>query len=194
MSAKNADHVVMLDGGKFLCTHCRVEYDPIAGGNQPIGALAALMKWFAREHAECEAPSVPGCSFCGAADHDCLGHVNATCKTARDWPTCGDTGISSRAIYQHMMGQPHDERLGGTNPWDSSDVGRCVRLLDAPWATGWRERMGEMAGYPGWGKLIQRWAEIEALCREEVTGEGRKCYDLINELLGHEWREHGKTD
>lgn len=76
--------------------------------------------------------------------------------------------------------------MGGTvrhvdHPLDPSDFGRCSRLLDASWAEGWRERIGEMAQYSEeWAALAVAWPELEKLYAEEKTLDAApKLYDAM---------------
>lgn len=179
------DHITLGDGGIIRCTHCGASHSPFGptGAPMEIWAVTALYRAFGTEHAACPEPEGERCAFCHSPSHDWTGHIAATCKRAQDWPGCGDTGLSSKAIYRHMMG------LGGgfsDYPFDPDDLGRCVRLLDAPWAAGWRERMGEMAARGReWAALVSVWAEIEALYRAEVgTGSAPRCYRRMRKVLG----------
>lgn len=179
-----SDHVV-LRGNGFACIHCGQSYEPAMPC--PMSVWAGAAKAFDKDHRRCKAPKVPVCSFCRAADHDDEGHVAATVKHPKDWPACGDTGLSSEAIWQHMTGLA----LSGSRgiPWnyprDPDDFGRCYRLLSAPWAAEWRARIGEMAKYPGWAGLVARWDEFETLYREErPKGRAPKLYAAMKEAFG----------
>jgi hypothetical protein len=81
-----------------------------------------------------------------------------------EWPTCGDCGVSSTAIWTHMMGgDPTTGRWGkfGTHPSDPDDFGRCYRLLAR--FPDWRERIGEMARYGRqWAALVAIWPQLTA--------------------------------
>lgn len=90
------------------------------------------------------------------------------------WWRGQDTGLSSRTIAIALAG--NTTLLQTTNqhdlppPSDTSDVGRCVRLLDLAETNGagWRGRMDEVTRVcPAWAPLIPRWAEIEAAYRED---------------------------
>lgn len=178
---RNTDHVV-LRGSGFACLHCGQSYEPSMPC--PMDIYAASAKSFQKAHARCKAPGEPRCSFCHAADHDWHGHVAATVHSPWQWPSCGDTGISSMAIYRHMLGFPQER--SSSHPWDPADFGRCFRLLTAPWAEPWRARIGEMAEYNGWSKLVERWGDLEALYeteRRNKSGKAPKLYALMSELL-----------
>lgn len=182
---KAEEHVIFGDKGLFRCTHCGASFQPFQGGNTlEIWAYTALMKGFAKEHRDCPAPEVPRCRFCHSPDHTWEDHIAKTTTCPEQWPLCGDTGISSRAIYAHMMGLPQDGTWGAGEPSDPSDFGRCYRLLHAPWAQGWRSRIGEMAKYPRWAGLAAAWDELEALYVEELAkgDEAPKLYKRMTEL------------
>ena len=132
------------------------------------------------------------------------------------WREGDDTGVSSRTIACVMIGWPiSDIMIGwrGDAPYDTSDVGRCVRLLDlaAEHGEDWRARLHEVAArVSAWAPLVPRWADIEAAYREDVvaqeawsaaghdrrTRSGRprkngvpippsRCWHLVSVLRGH---------
>jgi hypothetical protein len=179
-----SDHVAM-QGSAFVCLHCGQRYEPAMPC--PINIWLASSKAFQKDHRRCKAPETPVCRFCRSATHDDENHVAATVKHPMDWPGCGDTGLSSQAIWQHMTGLTLPGRWSGRMeyPLDPDDFGRCYRLLSAPWAAEWRARVGEMAKYPGWPGLVARWDELEALYRKErPKGRAPKLYAAMQEALG----------
>ena len=95
---------------------------------------------------------------------------------AMDWVSGRDTGLSSTAIWRHMMGLDPRDRTWGNEvcyPHDPDDFGRCYRLLAR--IPAWRGRIGEMAQYPVWRHLAAAWGELEALWEGEVgPGEAMK--------------------
>lgn len=93
------------------------------------------------------------------------------------WWRGDDTGMSScflAAAYSGSTALLQITRRAA--PRDTSDVGRCVRLLDLAAANGcdWRgiDALGRMAGLdPTWAPLVPRWAEIEAAYAEDVVAQ-----------------------
>lgn len=103
-------------------------------------------------------------------NHHCIN------RRALEWIFYGDTGSSSKELMRHMLGVATD---GDSIPPDSSDFGRCWRLLaEFP---EWRSRIGEMAVYPEWAPLVPAWDELEALY---VAGDGKRLYARMLELRG----------
>jgi hypothetical protein len=179
---KSSAHVV-LRGDAIHCTHCGEQYTPAMPC--PVHAWSAMVEAFSTSHIHCQAPAVNVCVFCRMEDHTDDDHINATTTRPEQWPSCGDVGMSSRAIWRHMMGRSPDVQWGPRPPSDPADFGRCYRLLHAPWAGEWRERIGEMAKYHGWSGLVARWAELETLYIEErPTGEGPKLWAAMKECEG----------
>jgi hypothetical protein len=91
------------------------------------------------------------------------------------WRSC-DTGLSSKYIAAVFCGIPAMQQITEVAaPRDTSDVGRCVRLLDLAAANGldWRVRIGSLATGHGdrWAALAPRWAEIEAAYHEDVAAQ-----------------------
>jgi hypothetical protein len=146
-ATKSADHVGMANN-VLLCEHCGARQELTLP--QPVESAAALMIAWGKAHQKCR--PIPGVSAFRQAE------------SLDRWPVSDDTGLSSRAIYEHM-------RYGGArkadHPWDPSDFGRCYRLLAL--APDWRARIGEMATYGKvWARLAAAWDELTALYEAEV--------------------------
>lgn len=93
-----------------------------------------------------------------------------------EWWRSGDTGLSSRYIAAVFCDIPAMRQITEeAAPRDTSDVGRCVRLLDLAAANGldWRGRIGSLATGHGdrWAALARRWTEIEAAYHEDVAAQ-----------------------
>lgn len=87
-----------------------------------------------------------------------------------------DTGLSSKYIAAIFCSVPAVQQITEVAaPWDTSDVGRCVRLLDLASANGcdWRGGVGSLAMGHGdrWAALAPRWSEIEAAYHEDVAAQ-----------------------
>lgn len=96
-------------------------------------------------------------------------------ERANAWIVSRDTGTSSKALWAVMM----DTKGGTSHPSDGSDIGRCIRLLDA--IPEWRERLPEMAGVSKyWAALVANWSELEALYRSD---ERDQLYDRMRQVL-----------
>ena len=123
-------------------------------------------------------------------------------KWLQEWIRGGDTGTSSTTIAFVMIGAaPLLSRMAA--PYDTSDVGRCIRLLDLAEQHGWRwrARLNEVADVcPEWKPLIPRWTEIEAAYYEDKTAQDAhnkshyrnhkpippsRCWWLISTIRGH---------
>jgi hypothetical protein len=112
-----------------------------------------------------------------------VGDVTAV---AIDWIVGHDTGMSSKAVWAHMMGRDPADRFGVAYPHDPDDFGRCYRLLAL--IPEWRARIGEMARYGReWAALSARWAEVEASYEQEIgarhRGMARQTYALMREII-----------
>lgn len=100
---------------------------------------------------------------------------------AADWICGDDTGLSSCAIWSHMV----NGRCDGRAPSDPDDLGRCLRLL--AFMPEWAARIGEMAQYGAeWKYLLGIWPELCACMEAEVGidwAKGRsapKTYALMS--------------
>jgi hypothetical protein len=90
-----------------------------------------------------------------------------------NWFMNGEVGASSKCIAKHLSGQEYRE---WDYPRDSSDLGRCIKLLDA--VPEFRSRISEMASAGKyWAALVPHWGELEA-CQSDHM----KCGALINKL------------
>lgn len=100
------------------------------------------------------------------------------------WIVGDDTGSSSEAIWCAMIGIPLSYSMV---PYDPSDLGRCVRLLEQ--VPAWRDRVPELANLnAGWAAYVARWDELTALLRKEVGADwarGRRApqtYELMQQI------------
>lgn len=102
-----------------------------------------------------------------------------------DWIIQGETGISSKTIWYVMMGgtEPNNKWFGGV-PGDSSDFGRCYKLLAL--FPEWRARMPEVATInPEWTALVRHWDELTALYEQDDLSN---FYGLVRQCI-----EEGKV-
>lgn len=107
------------------------------------------------------------------------------------WLRSDDRGRSSEAMLAHLgplaTGQywvdvPADAR--DAHPHDPSDLGRCVKLLDAaPELRPHHPRMAELSAT--WARLVAAWDELESLYREELpTGSAPRCFRRMRDIIG----------
>jgi hypothetical protein len=135
------------------------------------------------------------CPLCGSKNQ-LMGFkpVESAVGELDQWLHRNDTGTSSLTIFSVLAARP-DVLAGrrGDVPYDTSDFGRCYRLLKI--APGWRERLGEVAAvYPKWAPLVAAWDELTVLYEACVDRGGIKIgahptapcvqfYARISELL-----------
>ena len=86
-----------------------------------------------------------------------------------------DTGMSSKCIAAVCSGSSALWQVTEmAAPRDTSDVGRCVRLLDLAAANGcdWRACLDKLArSSPKWAALVPRWPEIEAAYHDDKAAQ-----------------------
>lgn len=112
-----------------------------------------------------------------------MSDMKAELRKAFQWLFAGDTGMSSEAILGHMVAGVSSGRY----PYDPSDLGRCLRLLDK--FPHWEPRIPEMAKYgPVWVQYSLHWPDLRKSMEEE-TGtnweKGKsapKTYELMKRL------------
>ena len=88
---------------------------------------------------------VDGVGMCPSCNKPAICHGKPVEQRALFWALSGDTGISSEAICAHMTGNQNGNRFGNQPPSDSSDRGRCIRLLEL--IPEWIPRLKEMVRY-----------------------------------------------
>ena len=100
---------------------------------------------------------------------------------AASWLHGGDTGLSSEAIFHYMtLGV-----LGGATPRNTSDLGRCVRLLDR--FPEWQARMPEMARVSDdWAALMSIWDDLVAAYRVDFANGTRREW-RSDKMLSELW-------
>lgn len=108
-----------------------------------------------------------------------------------NWLAAGERGLSSDAMFSHLLGVEIEGREGQrltAHPLDPADLRRCRLLLEAvPHLNKDLSRMAELS--PQWAALIARWDEIcDHIDREspkwrERCGSAPTAYDLMKEAL-----------
>ncbi len=95
-----------------------------------------------------------------------------------NWLRSHDTGISSKTMAAVLCGYSYDNREW-SHPWDNSDLGRCIRFLDA--VPGTRERLHLMAEVsPKWKALVEHWPHMETIYHKNPTS--LELYNLMSAL------------
>jgi hypothetical protein len=106
---------------------------------------------------------------------------------ALEWIVGRRVGLSSKAIWAHMMGAG-EPVYGWSHPHDPDDLSRCIELLRT--IPEWRIRLPEMAERsPEWSALVARWEEIVSSMENEVGWDwskgrcAKKTYDLMRSII-----------
>ena len=103
------------------------------------------------------------------------------------WLVSDDTGLSSTSIVAVMMGANPTE-IPTHYPYDPSDLGRCLRLLEL--IPEWGPFMNEMrTASPEWNTLVDHWNELHTLMESECgvhwqhAKSAPRTYARMKELL-----------
>lgn len=103
------------------------------------------------------------------------------------WIATGRVGASSKTMAMTACGLPCDKDY----PLDPDDLNRCLLMLDAVPEV--RDHFDKIAALtPVWGRLIERWDEIEASFLEEAGLNWRKSesapktYKLMQDAIGED--------
>ena len=103
--------------------------------------------------------------------------INDTTKKALQWALGRDTGISSKTIAAALSDTVQEDAYYGL-PSDSSDFGRCHRLLEL--IPEWKPRLPEVAEkFPEWELIVRHWDTLSAFYE---AGDQARVYGLIEEL------------
>ena len=86
-------------------------------------------------------------------------------RRALEWLLSDDTGWSSMTIAAVMLNLPTESLKRKSIPYDSGDLGRCLRLLEK--IPEWNARLDEVGVIPRWEPLIDRWSELKRVYAEE---------------------------
>ncbi len=104
------------------------------------------------------------------------------------WLATDDTGASSESLAFATLG--HTPRYGCTEPADSSDLGRCLRLIARVPET--RATVDVLAGrHSGWARLAPYWDELAELGRAEGLLKGPRSWSEVVDRRMRELR-HGR--
>lgn len=105
-------------------------------------------------------------------------------KLLAEWFAGRDTGLSSEAIALFLSAQVST----GNVPHDSSDFGRCYRLLKV---MNWQDRIGEMAKSCGrWAVLVEIWPDLTAAYEAD---DHKGVYRLIKSVEADGYERDGYT-
>lgn len=112
---------------------------------------------------------------------------------AHRWIVDGQVGMSSRAIWAHMMGTPSECMSA---PSDPDDLNRCLLLIDL--IPEWAPRMSEMAPHgPEWKALAPIWADLTTTFIAEVGLDwckghsAPKTYQMMRSAIASESVKNG---
>lgn len=111
------------------------------------------------------------------------------------WLLNANIGLSSKCLMATLLngGKVEGREWDTTfHPHDPSDLSRCIALLDN--VPSFRTKLDIMKSIsPYWAVLVENWAELETLLREEkthITAKAPETYARMQELfksieLGH---------
>lgn len=97
-----------------------------------------------------------------------------------NWLASDDVGMSSKFMAGVLSGRFTCENR---HPLDPSDLGRCLRMLDA--CPELKPHVGRMAEHgPVWASLADEWDDLTALYQRELaSGSAPQCYARMREII-----------
>lgn len=104
------------------------------------------------------------------------------------WRIGDDTGASAISIWHAMTEEDGLDKYANCVPHDSSDFGRCARLLEE---FGWKERIKEMGEVsPMWQAMAAHWDSLTTMWTKGdsrgVDKRIRAIHDELNRLPAEE--------
>lgn len=169
-AAKRQEHVVMGDGG-INCLRCGEHYRYNFQAPIPIWEFTAIAAGFGKEHENCE------------PDPE---RVAARYKyaTPQEWLDSWDTGSAGRTIFNTFTRTCFGAAQTQGTPDDPDAFRRCCKLLAAPFAAGWSDKLEKVAErFPLWAPFVAAWPELRALLDEEMPGLERGDAPKLRERL-----------
>lgn len=168
VAKKNTEHVTFRNQDLF-CSHCgsrqKVAY-PVE-----IDVMSAMLKAFAKSHADCEKTWVEPVAKPGLS----------VAQRAHFWWSDGERGMSSETIYSVMTheGMP----VGRSHPHDPDDFRRCYLLLKL--IPEWRERIADMKQVSkAWANLADNWGALTGMLEEMMAGKKSSAmHDFMQTLI-----------
>ncbi len=119
-----------------------------------------------------------------SANSDDLSHLTER-QRADVWVARGEHGLSSFAIWAHMVGAAHGARM--SYPLDPSDLNRCLKLIAL--VPEWKSRISEMGEHGGkWKALANNWEDLEDCFIAEAgvnwskASSAPKTYKMMKDL------------
>ena len=157
----------------LFCLNCGAEYRmnyPL-----PIDEVTNTMKVFDSVHKNCKKTWV----------EPVANEKHPVTERAMWWISNGETGMSSKTMWNHFMG---NKNFPVNHPWDPDDFSRCYKLLEA--IPEWKSRMPELKALSGpWSNLVDNWQTLTEMY-EQNKKENWKNVDkigmhvLMNKLVG----------
>ncbi|WP_321820816.1 MULTISPECIES: hypothetical protein [unclassified Burkholderia] len=94
------------------------------------------------------------------------------------WLAVGERGLSSEVMCRVFFGVPRSATHENANPWDPSDLRRCMLFLDA---TDSHDKVPLMVDVsPEWSALVAHWPELMTSLRAEM---GQKSAPNTHKLM-----------
>lgn len=101
-------------------------------------------------------------------------------ERAMFWMNYGETGLSSKTIWNCMM---RNTKYPVNNPHDPSDFNRCYKLLKQ--IPEWRKRLNELKPLSKeWAALVDNWEKLEKMLIEKNPLETSNfMYEFMQSIL-----------
>lgn len=93
-----------------------------------------------------------------------------TNKKALWWISNGETGSSSKTMFQCFMGV---KKFPVSHPHDPDDFKRCYKLLQT--VPEWKSKLSKLKGLsPAWNNLVDNWDKLTEMYEENVKTEWKE--------------------
>lgn len=157
--------------GNLFCFNCGASFDMHLP--QPVSMTTAMMKQFSKDHRKCKKTWT---------EQDAPKEQTGL-QRANWWIANGETGMSSKTMWNYFMGNRGFEI---NHPHDPDDFKRCHKLLQA--VPEWRGRMDELRGLShAWSNLVDNWGKLTKMYEQNVAEDWKNykkvgMYEFMQEL------------
>lgn len=148
--------------GKLFCCNCGGEHPLIMP--MPVNEMSDKIKAFNKLHSDCKKTWVEP-----VAPPD-----KSVYEKAMFWNSYGETGISSKTMWNCLMGNK-DFRIG--HPYDPDDFKRCYGLLKH--VPEWKSQLHKLKPLSTeWSNLVDNWDKLTEMYEQNVK-ENWKNYKKV---------------
>lgn len=169
---------------KLFCLNCGGEFS-LPSMPVPVIEMSKKIKAFDDLHRDCPETWV----------EPKANQSNTTHQKAMWWINNGETGMSSKTMWNCFMG---NKQFPVNHPYDPDDFKRCYKLLEA--VPEWKNQMHRLKSLsPEWSALVDNWDKLTDMFEKNVREEWKNykqigMYEFMNTLKYYEVHDIAVND